>query len=459
MKQVEIEHSNLRDRLEGIVSGIFSVYEKEDEANCTEKEKEDEASSSDEKEKEDNNFYSLFLARVNDNNRAVEIHAKKQNQIMAQFFYWRKKSPDKFLVLAHQEAIQIFQVEDGDEETEAATDLKVSAVETIVKAFAWGQWDAIHQSLYFIHYRKPIHRVEGETQPDETQLAPTLSALQFHKDMPHETVLNIPLNLPGMEGTKNEDVCRTYENDAVPLRVHDCSLDVTVVSDSKGILCICHHYLYQPVKPATTEVMDESNTVHFAYSVTLLHHGHVIHCNIPGIPFSQASTLRPTFTMYNDQHLLVYCPDVFIHMLDIGQSHEPSCHILLGNDQLAASSELASSRLVSLLHSGGNGNKDVDEQLLLNLCSLHVVKLAVANRQLIDAYKRPDALLDNKLSILHYFLVHAAEPDVVAELVYLFFSYKEWVELIEVNDEESIGIATIRNNCWSLLPNNRWIWI
>lgn len=36
-----------------------------------------------------------------------------------------------------------------------------------------------------------------------------------------------------------------YEDDPIPLRVHDCSLDLTVVSDPKGMVCICHHYLYQ----------------------------------------------------------------------------------------------------------------------------------------------------------------------------------------------------------------------
>lgn len=55
--------------------------------------------------------------------------------------------------------------------------------------------------------------------------------------------LNIPLNLPQLSTAVLP--CRLYEDDPVPLRVHDCSLDLTIVADHRGIVCICHHYLYQ----------------------------------------------------------------------------------------------------------------------------------------------------------------------------------------------------------------------
>lgn len=55
--------------------------------------------------------------------------------------------------------------------------------------------------------------------------------------------LNIPLNLPQLP--KTSVPCGGYEDDPIPLRVHDCLLDLQVVCDPKGIVCICHHYLYQ----------------------------------------------------------------------------------------------------------------------------------------------------------------------------------------------------------------------
>jgi hypothetical protein len=63
--------------------------------------------------------------------------------------------------------------------------------ESVVREFSWAQWDPINQSLYYIHYRKSQLSVEGEEPEEgrEEELSPTLSCLQFHDDMPHETVV------------------------------------------------------------------------------------------------------------------------------------------------------------------------------------------------------------------------------------------------------------------------------
>ena len=71
-----------------------------------------------------------------------------------------------------------------------------------MRSFTWAQWDPIHQSLFYIHFRKPAARlVEGDDdicngcpstetgRRQEMELAPTLSGLQFHDNMPHETVV------------------------------------------------------------------------------------------------------------------------------------------------------------------------------------------------------------------------------------------------------------------------------
>lgn len=66
--------------------------------------------------------------------------------------------------------------------------------ESLVRIFIWAQWDPLNQTLYYIHYRKPTRSlVEGEEQEtvSASKMIPTLSGLQFHDDLPHESVVSI----------------------------------------------------------------------------------------------------------------------------------------------------------------------------------------------------------------------------------------------------------------------------
>lgn len=112
--------------------------------------------------------------------------------------------------------------------------------------------------------------------------------------------LNIPLNLPQLPHAGAKP-CGIYTDDVIPLRIHDCSLDLFIASDPKGIVCICHHYLYEPVESVSMTngpSGSSQGTVHLAYSITLLHHGCVLHCVVPGIKWTDAKAIRPTFALY-----------------------------------------------------------------------------------------------------------------------------------------------------------------
>lgn len=65
--------------------------------------------------------------------------------------------------------------------------------ETLVKTFIWAQWDMINQVLYHIHHRRiPASVVtENDDENNSRSSKPTLSGLQFHDDLPHETVVSI----------------------------------------------------------------------------------------------------------------------------------------------------------------------------------------------------------------------------------------------------------------------------
>ncbi|XP_023289623.1 protein pigeon isoform X2 [Orussus abietinus] len=377
------------------------------------------------------------------------LEVERSKQVRIQFLYRQRKHAEleKFLVLIHEECVTLhttmFNVSDSD-----IKPVKEIKSESLVRTFMWAQWDATNQVLYHIHHRRaPTSLVTediDESRSKTTKSCPTLSGLQFHDDLPHETVLNIPLNLPEVSSSGN---CGTYEDDVIPLRVHDCSLDLIVISDSKGMVCVCHHYLYCPVKPPQgtfDSTLNDSNTVHFAYSVTLLHHSCVIHCVVPGIPWSRAKLMRPTFAIYEDQHMIVFVQGSFTHILEIGVNHGPCCHILCGP---FTSVPTRSSYLVPLLDVGATnketrkyadtyrnyskrtennvtstleGNNNIStigfNITTIDLPTLDIVPLTISSEFLLDIFRK-ETSVDVRVSILHYFLCHKNEPELVAELI------------------------------------------
>lgn len=183
--------------------------------------------------------------------------------------------------------------------------------------------------------------------------------------------------------------------------------------------------MFKPIQPAVGLDEDATIPVHFAYSITVLHQSCVIHCVIPGIPWTQAKTIRPVFTLhsitcpllqpmekltiahfFSDEHMLVYVPGISTHLLDIGVLHEPSCHITL-TAELPSNLSPAGVKLVSILKTEGCK--------VLNLATLDVIDLSISEAQLVGMFKS-ETSFQNKLSILHYFLVHEGDSDIATEV-------------------------------------------
>ncbi|VEN54648.1 unnamed protein product, partial [Callosobruchus maculatus] len=339
-----------------------------------------------------------------------DLKLKRNRQIMVQFLHPKvsvlsENQPAKLLLLAHQECIFQYYIK---LQTDSIGDDCISQ-ETLVGKFLWAQWDPEQQTLYYIHNRKRnrcIAYSEGEEEnssENDNKTTPTLSGLQFNDEVPHESVLNIPLNLPHL--TVSTSSCFIYEDDAIPLRVHDCSLDLIVLTDPSGIVCICHHYLYQPIQPIVDLNDEDSNPVHFAYSVTVLHQSCVLHCVIPDIPWNKAKKIRPLFKIQED-HLVIFIPEVCTHLLDIGLMHEPCCHVT--TKPLITETETHLLYLAPIV--------PLEHGTVLNLANLDLISLEIPTHMLADTFKS-HTLLENKLSILHYLILHSGDMDTASELI------------------------------------------
>ncbi|XP_053662379.1 protein pigeon [Anopheles marshallii] len=387
-------------------------------------------------------IYRAFLVEVRPKVESIRPHllveVERNRQVMVTFL-WRKLSTfeknyqDKFLLLVHHEHVLLYtaslkkietSAEDGSYENVLAAgsssridytnpnawelDRDAMKSETITKAFIWAQWDPTVQALYYIHLKPTTRTIfekedeaAGEQGEASKRLQPTLSAFQFHDDLPTETVLNIPLNLPKIPSSSSEDI---YEDDTVPLRIHDSSLNLVIVSDETGMLFVCHYYLYQPIKQQEEEAQPSNGTtqnifdVHFAYSVTILHHGCVIHCVMPGIPWEKAKLMKPTFTLHGDHHVLVFQADLFMHLLDVGLSHEPSCHIVCAPFTRAPITQLVPCFATN--------------NICYDSATLDLISITIPKSHLIDAF-RNDTSIDNRLAIVHYFLAHSNGGDII----------------------------------------------
>lgn len=410
---------------------------------------------------QESEVYQTFVIELNSPEKKVNnLDTERDKQVRIQFLYKQKNQGihDKFLIMIHHECIKMYTIEFPSVDEQTIKDLKS---EIIVRTFFWSQWDSTNQVLYHIHNRRAptslVTENDYEIPPKITNTCPTLSGLQFHDELPHETVLNIPLNLPQTPGPG--DNCGTYEDDVIPLRVHDCSLDLIVISDTKGIVCVCHHYLYQPVQPPQN-VLDscfsDSNTVHFAYSVTLLHHSCVIHCVIPGIPWSQAKLMRPTFTLSED-YMIVFVQGSFTHVLEIGVSHDPTCHILCG--PLTNINDKTASYLVPLLNINPSKQQkkyhsdtdDVSSTLTIDLPTLNLITLTVTGDFLVDVFKRETSIYV-RLGILHYFLCHRCDFEKVAGLISIISDKPRSLDVVKYMQEILVGgsYALVQKN---LLPD------
>lgn len=157
--------------------------------------------------------------------------------------------------------------------------------------------------------------------------------------------------------------------------------------------------------------------------------------------------------------MIVYSPGLFIHLLDIGPSHEPCCHIALPDVSDNRGTRLCAltERHVPIEPTSTNTRttsqiKTINGAVTLNLVEMHMVKLEVSPQFLIDAYKRDDMVLSNRLAILHYFMLHLCDMNTVAEVsssllynshIIIVFSLDMFIIKYSTNQKRVLDLHTI----------------
>ncbi|KAG5675167.1 hypothetical protein PVAND_005092 [Polypedilum vanderplanki] len=368
--------------------------------------------------------YRAFLAELKNKDEAPKelLETARSKQVLAQFLWYKQQrnSQDRFLLMIHEECIFLYTLvlkrNPTSNEENWYYDKTSIKIETIVKNFIWCQWESKIQSLFYIHLKQTT-RISLEKEEDDKVISPTLSAFQFHDDLPTETVLNIPLNLPKMPMSSK---ISEYEDDTIPLRIHDSTLNLIIVTDDDFGIFICHYYLYQPIKQQE-ENQSSVGDVHFAYSVTMVHCSLVVHCIIPGIAWEKAKLMKPTFTLI-DEYMLVFQADLFINLLDIGLEHEPCGHIVA-----EPFTRQPVTHLVPCFNS-----------ISYDSATLDLISLQIPKNHLIDTFKN-DTSIDNRINILHYFLVHKNDFDIFAELLNIIMEQPLNLDTVSLLKEALVG--------------------
>ncbi|XP_050523208.1 protein pigeon isoform X2 [Daktulosphaira vitifoliae] len=340
-------------------------------------------------------YYHAFLLNLKQSNAVpMNLNISSPRQTMVQFLYKKRKQSEneRFLLFIHETSIILYHLAENIINFNENI-LIVKKQEKVVNQFSWAQWEPQYQCLFYIHYSSTSNIDSSDA---------SLSALQFHDEPHHETVFNVPLNLPNRSKTA-ENLPNGYFDIPVPLCVHDSMLDIRVLSDARGFVAVCHYYLYQGI--STPLAANDLKSVNMAFSVTLLHHGNVVHCNIANIPINLAYESRPIFTMQGDQHIMVHFPNLCTLLLDVGPDHEPSCHIVVPNQN---EKRCRRSNIATTIGSAGT---------VIDLSTAIIYKVKITKQHLVEAFKIPDNNLNNQQAILHYFMVHRRDTDIVHQLL------------------------------------------
>ncbi|KAK3102613.1 hypothetical protein FSP39_012649 [Pinctada imbricata] len=225
------------------------------------------------------------------------------------------------IIMLHRESIGLYKIYLGRVGEKGVIMKDQPKTEQLVRKFFWCQWDAMHQRLYYIHYRK-------RSETDKTNFQAILSSIQFYHNAKYD---NITLSIEPPLFLLADLICLLF------YFLLDPFLNVSVLTQPNGTFCICHQQLETPYSmdrktpvkrtrkspaqvtpsplslPSLSESDDDS--VELNYYICMVHHG---------------------------DYLMVLLPGHFVHLLNVGIEFEPCHHILLHDKNFKASISIAS---------------------------------------------------------------------------------------------------------------------
>ncbi|KAF2364238.1 Gamma-secretase-activating protein C-terminal domain [Trinorchestia longiramus] len=428
--------------------------------------------------------YSAFVAEIAPQGNVYSLNLNCDRQILLEFLNTeepgkqQQQSSDarlaKLLVLVHRDSISVYSFalrllagENGcsSQQTTEATHhsglsrdcvsgLWVVADEPLKEGvcgvFVWAQWSPALHHLYYLHHRLPppdaAATVAIEDDEDDQQPRVMLTVLQFHASKPHETVLNVPLELAGLDSPGVSGFGSDYRDEGLLHTTADPWLDLRVVASPNGALCICHHYIYKS-RQAMTPADPAYLSVFVAYSVTLLHQGCVLHAVLEEVPWTTAQTAQPSYSLmagvpptpswqvclllphgrcasYSlmvEHYLVVIIPDVCCHLLDVSLDHPPTPHLLcppppglpphaMLYQVSSPAGKMASSRSLYFVECNSE-EAGVDG-------GSRVLELRITKDSLYQYFKSPHTSINCKLAVLHMAAVHDKDHDLTRKLVW-----------------------------------------
>ncbi|CAL4134378.1 unnamed protein product, partial [Meganyctiphanes norvegica] len=392
--------------------------------------------------------YAAYVAEIAPQGGVFSLNIDCAQQILLEFLHTESSGAAdqdswiaKLLVFVHRESIAIYSFPLRLREGTSWVVDDQPLTESVVRSFVWAQWEPRHNHLYYLHYRPPPEAgLIGEIEEEELRPRPMLTALQFHHNRPHETVLNVPLELSGLDHS-TLDLGVDYRSDQGLLHtVADGWLDLRVVTAPSGAVAICHHYIYKS-RLAETPADPESCAVYLAYSVTLLHHGCVLHCVVPDVPWGYAHQATPTYSLFAEHYLLVLVPGVCMHMLDIGLQHLPNNHILtVSPPHLLPNAQLFQISIPKVISGRTLTYIDGVNHLL--------VEARVTKESLYSLFKSTP-VLSNRLAILHMAAVHDRDHDLTRKLMWSVCEEPWDLETSALLQEYLVGetFAAVQKHC------------